>query len=38
MRVNLKVSTCGEYFSQSKREIDWEEIDNSNISVKQAMI
>ena len=36
MYVNLKVSTCEEYFSQVEREIDWEENDNSKVPVKQS--
>jgi hypothetical protein len=37
MRVNLKVRTKIEYFSQTEREIDWEEKDDTTkISIKQA--
>jgi hypothetical protein len=36
MHVNLKVTTCEEYFSQVEREIDWEEDDNSKVPTKQA--
>lgn len=36
MYVNLKVSTCEEYFSQQEREIDWLGDDNLKVSTKQA--
>lgn len=36
MHVTLKVSTCEEYFSQTEREIDWEDNDATKISIKQA--
>ena len=36
MHVNLKVNTSEDYFSQSKREVDWEEDDNTKISFEQA--
>jgi len=36
MELELKVTTCGEYFSQTERKIDWEENDNTKISTDQA--
>lgn len=36
MHVNLKVSISEEYFSQTEREIDWEENDSTKIPTKQA--
>lgn len=36
MTLNLNVSTSEAYFSEVDKEIDWEENDNTKISLKQA--
>ena len=35
MHVDLKITTSEEYFSQTHREIDWDEDDSSKVSIAQ---